>query len=335
MAPGSLWRRAPGSISGGRHWLLQTTPTSRFVAQHRLRDSWLVLLGGLLFTGLVGSSVLVLTGREVALRRTADERSTALGELERLNRHIREEAEARFDAVLDNVGEAVVVVDQRGAIERFNTAAERIFGYRPDEVLGRPAEVLNLQADPPFAWAPQQRSNGVGAIGGRGREATAKRKSGELFPAEVAIGTMAGDHRVIAVIRDVTHRKEAERASSERESRFRDLAGSASDWFWETDQTYRLTYVSERIGAALGVKPGALIGYSFFDIGLEDDEALATAHRADLAAQHPFRDLVFHIGGRELTLRSACAMGLIVAGALAGSLDLFRQLLRRGSQAAG
>jgi len=45
--------------------------------------------------------------------------------------------------------------------------------------------------------------------------------------------------------------------------------------------------------------------------------------------------LLVWFGGRELTLRSACAMGLIVAGALAGSLDLFRQLLRRGSQAAG
>ncbi|KIL97133.1 Signal transduction histidine kinase HoxJ (hydrogenase regulation) [Paramagnetospirillum magnetotacticum MS-1] len=92
----------------------------------------------------------------------------------------------------------------------------------------------------------------------------------------------------------VAHR---EAALTESEGRFRDLAESASDWFWETDTDYRLTFVSDRIGAILGVKPSAILGYTYFDVGLSDyDTDLARTHAEDLAAHRPFRDLLFHIG---------------------------------------
>ncbi|ARJ64783.1 hypothetical protein WV31_03380 [Magnetospirillum sp. ME-1] len=92
----------------------------------------------------------------------------------------------------------------------------------------------------------------------------------------------------------VAHR---EAALTESEGRFRDLAESASDWFWETDTDYRLTFVSDRIGAILGVKPAAILGYTYFDVGLSDFDAdLARTHADDLANHLPFRDLMFHIG---------------------------------------
>lgn len=92
----------------------------------------------------------------------------------------------------------------------------------------------------------------------------------------------------------VAHR---EAALTESEGRFRDLAESASDWFWETDTDYRLTFVSDRIGAILGVKPSAILGYTYFDVGLSDFDAdLARTHADDLANHRPFRDLMFHIG---------------------------------------
>lgn len=92
----------------------------------------------------------------------------------------------------------------------------------------------------------------------------------------------------------VAHR---EAALTESEGRFRDLAESASDWFWETDIDYRLTFVSDRIGAILGVKPSAILGYTYFDVGLSDFDAdLARVHADDLAEHRPFRDLMFHIG---------------------------------------
>lgn len=76
-------------------------------------------------------------------------------ELEEANQHFREEAEARFTVIMDNVGEAVVTIDERGTIEAFNRAAERTFGYRAEEVVGTNVTVLMGPAD---ACCPTPRS---------------------------------------------------------------------------------------------------------------------------------------------------------------------------------
>ncbi|MBF0095364.1 MAG: PAS-domain containing protein, partial [Alphaproteobacteria bacterium] len=93
-------------------------------------------------------------------------------------------------------------------------------------------------------------------------------------------------------------REKAENELRASEHRFRELAGSASDWFWETDAGYRLTFVSERINSVLGVNASAIIGFSWFEIGLDDYPEVAARHRADLAKREPFRDLAFTVGLR-------------------------------------
>ena len=96
---------------------------------------------------------------------------------------------------------------------------------------------------------------------------------------------------------ELAGRIEALQADLGEEQRFREMAGSGSDWFWETDEQHRLLYVSERIGLSLGIKPAALIGLSYFDLGLDEhDPALAVRHRQDVAEHLPFRDVQFHIG---------------------------------------
>jgi len=94
----------------------------------------------------------------------------------------------------------------------------------------------------------------------------------------------------------IQRREQVEAELRDSEQRYRDLAASASDWFWETDADYRLTYASELIASVLGVKPAAAIGLSWFDLGLGDDQALAEQHRRDIAARAAFRDLPINIG---------------------------------------
>ncbi|MFD2233532.1 PAS domain S-box protein [Phaeospirillum tilakii] len=95
----------------------------------------------------------------------------------------------------------------------------------------------------------------------------------------------------------IQRREEVEAELRDSERRFRDLAASASDWFWETDAEYRLTYASELIASVLGVKPAAVVGLSWFDLGLgEEDPVLAETHRRDIAARAAFRDLTLNIG---------------------------------------
>ncbi|MBF0267124.1 MAG: PAS domain S-box protein [Alphaproteobacteria bacterium] len=222
-------------------------------------------------------------------------------ELEEINVTIHEEAEARFNVVMDNVGEAVVIIDQDGVIERFNNAAVHIFGYPPDEVIGQNIKILmpdddaSLQDD----FLANYFDSVVSGIIGQGREIMAKRKNGEIFPIDLSSGELKGGdkRRFLGTIRDISLRKKVEIELRQSESRFRDLAGSASDWFWETDEDYKLSFVSERIGGILGVRPAAVLGHDYFELGLDDgDPILAAQHRSDIDAHLPFRDLVFHVG---------------------------------------
>ena len=227
-------------------------------------------------------------------------------ELEAANRQTRVEAEARFALVMENVGEAVVVIDDHGLIEEFNGAAERIFGYSAADVLGRNVTMLMTAHDAAHHDDTLRAylRTGECRIIGKGREVTARRGNGEEFPIELAVGELpSGDRRrFLGVIRDITQRKQVERELRESEGRFRDLAGSASDWFWETDAEYRLVFVSDRIASVLGVRPSAILGSTFFDIGLGDGSPdQARIHRATIADRQPFRDVVFPVGPEQGT----------------------------------
>lgn len=241
---------------------------------------------------------------DMRLRLSANALDVLQAELEEANRRAKDEAEARFAGVMDNVGEAVVIIDRFGMIEGFNRAAERLFGFDVSEVGGCNVALLMTKGDATrhdFWLRDHAAQQGRNALG-KPREVMGRRKNGEEFAAELAVGqvTSGGSVRYVGIIRDITQRKQVERELRESEGRFRDLAGSASDWFWETDEAYRLIFVSDRIASVLGVKPSAILGNTFFDIGLGDDDVtLAQTHRDIVARQEPFRDVVFHVGPEE------------------------------------
>ncbi|MDK9720297.1 MAG: PAS domain S-box protein [Rhodospirillales bacterium] len=223
-------------------------------------------------------------------------------ELEDVHKRIVAESEASFNTVMDIVGEGVVIIDQDGVVLQFNKAAEIIFGYEAKEVLGRSVDMLMGENEAFLqdgALANMVSKDEPGHIG-HGRETVARRKNGEIFPVDLSVGELkagAQGRRFLGTIRDITLRKQAETELRQSENRFRDLAGSASDWFWETDEKYKLSFLSERIGGILGVKSTALLGHDHFELGLADDDAeMAAQHRNDIDARLPFRDLVFHVG---------------------------------------
>src|SRR5258708_11356383 len=63
-------------------------------------------------------------------------------EAQALTREIREQTASHLQAILDNVKDAIVTVDDAGHIETFNPTGERIFSYSPAEILGRSLEFL-------------------------------------------------------------------------------------------------------------------------------------------------------------------------------------------------
>ncbi|HER25538.1 MAG TPA: PAS domain S-box protein, partial [Rhodospirillales bacterium] len=102
---------------------------------------------------------------------------------------------------------------------------------------------------------------------------------------------------IIAAMLDISERKHMEAALRESEKRFRIIAESSSDWFWETDENHKFIYVSERYQEILGQSPESVFGRSRWDLssnGLQEQaKEKWRVHIADLNSHQPFRDFVY------------------------------------------
>lgn len=124
------------------------------------------------------------------------------------------ESEARNRAVLDTALWSIITLDEGGLIASFNPAAERLFGYTADEVIGQNVNVL--MPDPyrgeHDTYLRRYLDTGERRIIGIGREIVARRKDGSIFPIELAVNDtiLDGRHIFTGMIRDLTEQKETE-----------------------------------------------------------------------------------------------------------------------------
>lgn len=125
------------------------------------------------------------------------------------------ESNARLRGILDNVGSGIVVTDDEGRIEKINPAAWAMFGYAPNELIGRNIEVLidrsNL-SDHGRGKRSSEPARGIDIARLGKDEITCRRKSGDTFFAALSANEVSLAHRKIrvAVITDLTERKDAE-----------------------------------------------------------------------------------------------------------------------------
>jgi len=130
--------------------------------------------------------------------------------------------EAHLQSILDTVPEAMIVIDERGIMQSFSSAAERLFGYRSDEALGQNVKIL---MPAPYreshdGYLQHYLSTGERRIIGIGRVVVGQRKDGSPFPMELAVGEMkSGDQRFFTgFIRDLTERQRTEARLQELQS---------------------------------------------------------------------------------------------------------------------
>ena len=185
----------------GRTWTVMARSMPSFDAQFDARSSYLVVYAG------IGSSVLLawltwlLVHGQVVARLTAQQ----IGVSKR-----------RLDAILDSAGEGIITMDERGVIETFNPAAERIFGYSEREVIGQPSHILlpESKREKHQGIFKLYTTTGEKKMKWAAREVVAERKDGTIFPLELTsseVRDVADSKRTfIAVVRDITQRKAAE-----------------------------------------------------------------------------------------------------------------------------
>ena len=132
-------------------------------------------------------------------------------ELQNSNEEL-ELSRSRVLAIMDNIADAIVTITEQGLIESFNHAAERLYGYQAQEVLGKNVSLLMMEQDARNhdGYLQRYRESGrPGLIGAGSREVLAKRKNGSSVPVELTIGEIAFQDKKLFVgaMRDISGRK--------------------------------------------------------------------------------------------------------------------------------
>jgi PAS domain S-box-containing protein len=168
-----------------------------------------------------------------------------------------EPAAAGANAYLQAALDCVVMVDGAGRVVEFNPAAERVFGYRRDEALGR---VLSELIVPPSLRARHEQAfarfaaTGEQRLFGRPLELTGMRADGSEFPVELALSRVAGEPLLVCgAIRDLSAAKRAERELRELAEEQAALRRVATLVAREALTTEVFAAVAEEVARVLGV----------------------------------------------------------------------------------
>lgn len=120
-------------------------------------------------------------------------------------------SEARIRAIMDNIVDAVIMIDEKGIIETINPAAERLFGYDAAELLGKNISVLipKPHQDAHDHYIEKFLETGQAKIIDTVREVIGIRKDGHKFHMDLGISQMrVGERRYfVGIARDITSRK--------------------------------------------------------------------------------------------------------------------------------
>ena len=150
------------------------------------------------------------------------------------------DSEARKTAMFEAALDGIISIDQEGTIIEFNAAAERIFGFRREEAIGK--ELAELIIPPAYRerhrkGLAQYLTTQQGSVFNQRLELSAIRANGEEFPVELTVTPIPldGPAQFTAYLRDISQRKQFEQALRESEERFRALADNIPQLAWIAD----------------------------------------------------------------------------------------------------
>lgn len=138
-----------------------------------------------------------------------------------------------LQSIFESVVDGIIVIDGKGLIKAFNPAAERLFGYGAQEVLGQNVKLLMPSPDREQhdRYLANYLETRVPRIIGTGREVRGRRKDGSTFPLHLSVGEMRldGEPAFTGILHDLSRRVEIEEALRKSEERVRSIVESAVD----------------------------------------------------------------------------------------------------------
>ena len=124
------------------------------------------------------------------------------------------DTEERLRAILETAVEGIITIDERGIVESMNPAAEKTFGFKAEEVIGKNVSVLmpSPYREEHDGYLANYLRSGQARIIGIGREVLGQRKDGSVFPMDLAVSEVRlADRRLFTgFVRDISERKKSE-----------------------------------------------------------------------------------------------------------------------------
>lgn len=210
-------------------------------------------------TALSGAAAVAVFAAIISLRPTDTERHSA-----RSNGSDPRDTGAPVASLIDAAMDAIVTVDETQRVVVFNAAAEQVFGYRREAVIGRPLDML---IPGPVRAAHGGHIERFGATGITARRMGASllaglRANGEVFPIEASIAQHTDDGRKFytAIVRDAGDRVRSATLLERSEARLRGILDSAMDAIITTDETQRIVLFNNAAETMFGYSRDEALG---------------------------------------------------------------------------
>ncbi len=219
--------------------------------------------------------------------------------------------------VIDAALDGMIVIDSRGIVTLFNAACERIFGYAPDEVLGKNVSMLMTSPDRENhdTYLRNYLRSGIPRVIGIGRDVVGRRKDGSTIPLRLAVGELregAEPPSFVGTLHDLTQQRRDRQRIEELQSELMRVTRVSAVGEMGSSLAHELTQPLSAIVGFVEASATLLSGAEVPDKVREYmDQAVTQVHRAGAVVRH-LRDFT----SRGDTERGAENINAVVEGIL-------------------
>jgi PAS domain S-box-containing protein len=191
-------------------------------------------------------------------------------------------SEERFRSAMSSMAEGLFTTDTEGLVTYVNVPAERMFGWRSEDLIGKRMHEVSHYMHPDGSPYPAEDCPGLQVLQHgkdlREHEDVFIRKDGTFFPVVFSASPMEIDGNIVGLVvsfRDDTKRRQAEQALRDSERIFRAIGDSIDYGVWICDANARTTYISPSFLILLGLSPQDCAEHRWLE-ALHPDEREAT-----------------------------------------------------------